>query len=99
LRKGTPLALGQGFGTVESLKWVERLSSPVAGILEETNESLRSHPDLINRDPYGEGWLVRIRLEGSPEEYLSKLTHAPEIEDWVRKELVKYGEQLKQKRG
>jgi len=98
LRKGTPLTLGQGFGTMESLKWVERLSSPVSGVLEETNEALRSRPDLVNKDSYGEGWLVKIRVEGSPKEQLANLTQGVGIEAWVRQELVKYSEQLKRKR-
>jgi glycine cleavage system H protein len=98
LRKGAQLSLGQGFGTMESLKWVERLSSPVGGVLEETNEALRSHPDLVNKDSYGEGWLVKIRVEGNPEEQLTSLTHGVGIETWAKQELVKYSEQLKKKR-
>jgi len=83
---------------MESLKWVERLSSPVNGVLEETNDALRSHPDMINKDCYGEGWLVKIRVEGSPEEQLANLTHTIGIEAWVKQELEKYAEQLKKKR-
>jgi len=98
LKKGAQLTLGQGFGTIESLKWVERLSSPVGGVLEEANEALKSHSDLVNKDSYGEGWLVKIRVEGKPEEQLANLNHGVGIEAWVKQELVKYSEQLRKKR-
>lgn len=98
LRKGASLVSGKVFGTLESLKWVERLKSPVNGILEDSNEILRTQPDLINKDSYGNGWLVKIKVEGDPKEQLADLIHGDRIENWVRQELEKYSKQLKKKR-
>ena len=55
------LASGQVFGEVESTKSVSEVYAPIAGQVIERNEALESQPDLINTDPYGEGWIVRIR--------------------------------------
>jgi glycine cleavage system H protein len=99
LKKGSQLTLGKVFGTLESLKWVERLKSPVNGILEDTNEKLGTQPDLINNDSYGMGWIVKIKAEEEPREQLANLIHGEEVESWVRQELEKYSEQLKKKRG
>ena len=98
LREGTQLTIGKVFGTMESLKWVERLSSPVNGTIEESNETVRTQPNLINKDPYNDGWLIKIRVEGKPEEQLANLIHGARIETWKKEELVKYSEQLKEKK-
>jgi glycine cleavage system H protein len=48
-------------GTVESIKAVSELYSPLSGVVTKVNESLSSHPEFVNSSPYGEGWLVEIR--------------------------------------
>ena len=58
---GTELDGGQPFGEVESTKSVSDLYAPVAGSIVERNEELEERPELINEDPYGEGWMVVIR--------------------------------------
>lgn len=58
---GRTLAKGRSAGTVESGKWVGPVPAPVSGQIVAVNERLRSDPSLINRDPYGEGWFVRLR--------------------------------------
>jgi len=50
------------FGTVEAVKTVSDLYLPVAGIIEEVNPALDKQPELVNSDPYGEGWMVRVKL-------------------------------------
>jgi glycine cleavage system H protein len=50
------------FGVVESVKAVSDLFAPVSGEVVAANDQLASSPELVNRDPYGEGWIVRIRL-------------------------------------
>jgi len=52
---------GRSLGTIESGKWVGPVTSPVAGEIVETNPVLATDPGVINRDPYGEGWYVKIR--------------------------------------
>jgi glycine cleavage system H protein len=59
---GTRVEQGQPFGEVESTKSVSDLYAPMSGTIAERNEALESQPELVNSDPYGEGWLVRVRL-------------------------------------
>jgi glycine cleavage system H protein len=57
----TEVVQGQVFGEVESTKSVSDLYAPVSGIVVETNDALVERPELVNQDPYGDGWMVRIR--------------------------------------
>ena len=59
---GTKYDSGETFGTVESVKAVSELYIPVSGEVIEVNEELGSAPEKINSDPYGSGWMIRIRL-------------------------------------
>ncbi len=59
---GRVLKAGEIFGTVESVKAVSELYAPVAGEVVEVNSALVDRPEKINSDPYGEGWMVRLRL-------------------------------------
>lgn len=59
--EGSEFSADEVFGTVEAVKTVSDLYCPVSGVLEAVNEELESSPELVNSDPYGEGWIVRIR--------------------------------------
>ena len=59
---GKDLNEGDVFGTVEAVKTVSDLFLPVAGVITEVNPNLNSNPELVNTDPYGEGWMVRMKL-------------------------------------
>lgn len=59
---GAQLKAGQPFGTVESVKAVSEIFSPVTGEVTETNSALASSPEKINQDPHGAAWLVKVRL-------------------------------------
>ncbi len=59
---GRTLERAEAFGVVESVKAVSDLFSPVAGQVLEVNEALAAHPELLNSDPYGEGWIIRLRI-------------------------------------
>ncbi|HKK81562.1 MAG TPA: hypothetical protein VJ909_04895, partial [Prolixibacteraceae bacterium] len=50
------------FGTVEAVKTVSDLFMPVAGEITEKNESLDDEPELVNKDPYGKGWMIKIKM-------------------------------------
>jgi glycine cleavage system H protein len=52
---------------LESVKTVSDIYAPVAGVVAEGNAELKSHPELVNRDPYGRGWLFKIKTEGPPQ--------------------------------
>ena len=81
------VAAGKDFGTVESMKWVERLKSPVTGTVKEVNPQLRTVPGAVNKDPYASGWMMKVQLVGSVDEELSKLIHGPSLADWLKKEI------------
>ena len=61
---GRKLAAQEGFGVVESVKAASDLYSPVEGRIIEVNDKLSSKPELINSDPYGEGWIMKLELAG-----------------------------------
>ena len=60
---GTRVESGQPFGEVESTKSVSDLYAPMSGTIVERNESLESQPELVNSDPYGDGWMVVIEAD------------------------------------
>jgi glycine cleavage system H protein len=61
---GRKLALRESFGVVESVKAASDLYSPVAGRVTAVNEKLSAKPELINSDPYGDGWIMKVELAG-----------------------------------
>ena len=61
---GTTFDAGDSFGTVESVKAVSDLYTPVGGEVVEVNETLNDQPEMINEDPYGEGWIVKLSASG-----------------------------------
>ncbi|MEZ4900453.1 MAG: glycine cleavage system protein GcvH [Spirosomataceae bacterium] len=68
---GQTLEEGEIFGSVEAVKTVSDLFLPVSGEVLEFNESLEATPELVNTDPYGEGWMVRIKITGATDNLLS----------------------------
>jgi glycine cleavage system H protein len=64
---GTAVTAGETFGEVESTKSVSDLYSPVTGTVVERNSDLEQRPELVNADPYGEGWMVVIQMDASGE--------------------------------
>ena len=61
--KGKALAAEEVFGTVEAVKTVSDLFLPAAGTITEINPALESQPELVNSDPYGEGWMVKMTVD------------------------------------
>jgi glycine cleavage system H protein len=61
---GRKLALRESFGVVESVKAASDLYSPVAGKVSAVNDKLTSKPELVNSDPYGDGWIMKVELTG-----------------------------------
>ena len=57
---GEKISAGDVFGEVEAVKTVSELYAPVSGIIKEINEKLNDSPDLINSDPYGNGWIIKL---------------------------------------
>ena len=61
------LSAGAVFGTVEAVKTVSDLNMPVSGEVLEFNENLNDHPEAVNQDPYGEGWMIKISVPNPAE--------------------------------
>jgi glycine cleavage system H protein len=61
---GRKLAVRESFGVVESVKAASDLYSPVAGRITAVNEKLAANPELVNSDPYGDGWILKLELAG-----------------------------------
>lgn len=78
---GTELDKEDVFGTVEAVKTVSELFMPVGGTLAEANSKLEDQPELVNSDPYGDGWMARIEL-GDPSE-LDDLLSADAYESMI----------------
>src|SRR5919199_4206719 len=78
---GERVAAGESFGSVESVKAVSELFSPVSGEVTEVNETLNDEPEKVNADPYGAAWMIKVRMS-SPGE-VDKLMNAAEYEDYV----------------
>lgn len=73
---GKVLAKGQSAATVESGKWVGPVSVPVSGELVAVNDTLKANPTLVNTDPYGAGWIVRLNPQKWDEESVELVTGA-----------------------
>src|SRR5262249_49826753 len=68
---GRTLKKGETFGVVESIKAVSDLFSPVAGKVVETNASLADDPAIINREPHGSAWMIKLQADGAPSDLMS----------------------------
>ena len=64
---GAEVKQGEGFGVVESVKAASDLYAPLSGTVAEVNERLKDEPELVNQDPFGEGWIMKIEGAGSEE--------------------------------
>jgi glycine cleavage system H protein len=81
---GSQLEMGDELGSIESVKAVSELFAPVGGEVVEVNEALAEKPELVNTDPYGDGWMVKIRLADASE--ADELMNAEEYEEYVQTE-------------
>ena len=89
-RAGRAVVKGEPFMSMESGKWVGRVKSPVSGTVVEANAELEWESDVVNKDPYGKGWLARIKASNPAE--LSELLRpgSPEFAAHIAAERAKY---------
>lgn len=73
---GAAVSAGDSIGTIESVKTVSELYSPVSGTITKVNNSLEDQPELVNGEPYEGGWIIEVEVEGDLEEALGKLLTA-----------------------
>jgi glycine cleavage system H protein len=78
---GENLEREEVFGTIEAVKTVSDLFMPAGGTIEEMNPELENSPDLVNKDPYGKGWLIKIKLSDASE--LNQLLDAKAYEKLI----------------
>ena len=84
---GSQVEANEEFGNIESVKAASELFAPVSGEVVEVNEELASRPELVNSDPFGDGWMMKVKLS-HPEE-VDVLMSAEEYEEYVEKEAGK----------
>jgi len=81
---GSPVVAGEEFGTVESVKAVSEIFAPVSGEVLQVNATLATSPETINKDPYGEGWLLKIKLADAKD--LDSLMTPAEYRKYIEEE-------------
>jgi len=84
--EGKTVDQGKTVATIETIKWVGPIESPISGIIEEINEALSKKPTLVNEDPYGEGWMALLKPT-KPEE-LETLIHGEITVRWYKREIA-----------
>ena len=82
--RGSSVKRGETFGSVESVKAVSDVYSPVSGEVTAVNELLSKNPEKINEDAHGDGWLIKVKLSGSDE--INSLMSAADYEKYVSAE-------------
>lgn len=83
-KPGEEFAAHESFGSVESVKAVSEIFTPVSGKVTDSNQSLTDEPEKVNNDPYGEGWMIKITMSSSGE--VDSLLTAAEYEDFTKAE-------------
>ena len=83
-KAGDKFAASEPFGSVESVKAVSEVFTPIAGSITSINESLADEPEKVNSDPYGDGWMIRLRMDNPGE--VDSLLSAAEYEDFTKAE-------------
>ncbi len=63
-KPGRKVSAGEAFGVIESVKAASDLYAPVSGTVSQVNDKLASSPELVNSDPFGEGWIMKVELSG-----------------------------------
>ena len=83
-KPGEGFAANESFGSVESVKAVSEVFTPVSGEVAEINESLNDEPEKVNKDPYNDGWMIKMKMRSAGE--VDSLLTAAEYEDFTKAE-------------
>ncbi|MBV8708022.1 MAG: glycine cleavage system protein GcvH [Acidobacteriaceae bacterium] len=78
---GAPVTKGHTFGSVESVKAVSDIYSPVSGEVTAINELLQKSPEKLNEDPHGDAWLIKVKLDATDE--INELMSAPDYQTYI----------------
>lgn len=82
-KPGASVAKGKSFGSVESVKAVSDVYSPVSGEVTEANDLLAKSPERLNEDPHGEAWLIKVKLSGDSKDEINGLMSAPDYQRYI----------------
>jgi glycine cleavage system H protein len=83
-KAGDKFEAGEPFGSVESVKAVSEIYMPLSGSVVEVNESLNDEPERVNTDPYGDGWMIRMKMDNPSQ--VDGLLSSIEYEDYIKEE-------------
>jgi glycine cleavage system H protein len=86
-KKDAGVAKDKGCGALESAKWAGEIIAPVSGTILEVNSSLSDDPTVMNTDPYGKGWIAKIRMSNQSE--VGSLMKVAAAADWIKREVLK----------
>ncbi len=89
---GRTIEKGQPYSSIESGKWVGRLKAPLSGEILEVNEELQDFPYTINDDPYGDGWVIKVKPDSKEEDLKKLFTPGDKFEAFIRDEEKKIKE-------
>ncbi|MHB1340133.1 MAG: glycine cleavage system protein GcvH [Coriobacteriia bacterium] len=81
---GDEVNAGESFGEIESVKSVSELFAPVSGEIVEVNDALSDTPEVVNEDPYGEGWMIKVKM--SDDSVIATLMSADDYEAFITEE-------------
>ena len=79
VKVGDAVSAGKTFGTIESVKTLSDLFAPISGKISRINGALEDHPELINEDPWGKGWMIAITPDGAAGELLDPKAYADHL--------------------
>lgn len=91
--EGDEVKQDEAIGSYETGKWLGKLYAPVSGEITAMNEEVEDEPTLVNKDPYGEGWLFKIKM-GDPAQ-LDNLMKGEEAIEWLKGEIAKHAKEKK----
>lgn len=93
--EGDDLNQGKPFGSIESGKWVGRIYAVVSGEVAEVNRELEDEPEKVNADPYGDGWICKIKPSNLEGDLANLMSSNDSFKEFVREEIKKAEEQKK----
>ena len=93
--EGDDLSQGKPFGSIESGKWVGRIYAVVSGEITEVNRELEDEPEKVNTDPYGDGWICKIKPSNLAGDIANLMSADDSFKEFIREEIKKAEEQKK----
>lgn len=98
--EGDEVVFGEKAANIQTAKWIGKLLSPVSGEVVEINEDVEDEPQLINEDPFGEGWIVKVKPSNWDEEKAQLMrVNTPQMDEWLTKEVERVQKEIEEAEG